>query len=124
MSKPEPGQPLKPGDMLTGDWLNEVRDMAAEGVISIDGSSGLEGYSSPSGTSFRAASKLEFWAKITGAPTGSAHPFTRQIDAGTGTFAAGPRTGSAYEVTGMTTTITNKIVRVYWGGRSYFFQYC
>lgn len=124
MSKPEPGQPLKPGDQLTADWLNEVRDMAAEGVVTLDGSSGLEGSVSSAGTAIRAASRLEFWAKITGAPTGAAHPFTRQIDAGSGTFSAGPRTGTAYETGGSTATLTNKYVRVWWGGRSYFFQYC
>ena len=98
--------------------------MAAEGVVTLDGSSGLEGSVSSAGTAIRAASRLEFWAKITGGPTGSAHPFREQYNSASGTFANGPRAGNAYETGGSTATLTNKYVRVWWGGRSYFFQYC
>ena len=53
-----------------------------------------------------------------------AHPFTRQIENGSGTFVNGSRTGTAYETGGSTTTLTNKIVRVWWGGKNYWFEYC
>lgn len=124
MSKPEPGYSLKPGDQLAADWLNAPLEMVEENGLVIDPSSGLEGYRTAHGTGIRARQPVEFWAKITGGPTGSAHPFREQYNSASGTFADGPRTGNAYETGGSTATLTNKIVRVWWGGRNYWFQYC
>lgn len=124
MSKPEPGQAIKVGDDITADWLNSPLGMATGNELEIDGSSGLEGYKSSRSTGVRLAEGVEFWAKITGGPSGSAHPFREQYNSASGTFANGPRTGNAYETGGSTATLTNKYVRVWWGGRNFWFQYC
>lgn len=125
MSTPTPGDPkIVPGDELTAEWLESFAQMGYQGGVDVDASSGLEAIRSTHGTVIRARQPLEFWGKITGAPTGTAHPFTRQIESGSGTFANGARTGTAYETGGSTSTLTNKIVRIWWGGRSYWFEYC
>lgn len=124
MSKPTPGQPIRPGDELTADWLNSGLEMGEENSLVIDPSSGLEGYSGPAGTGVRARRPLEFTVKITGAPTGTAHPFTQQVTTSPGTFATGPRTGTCYGTSLTTSTLTNKIVRIWWGGYNYWFESC
>lgn len=124
MSKPTPGEPIKRGDELTHQWLNEPLERGDERRMDLDPSSGLEGYSGPAGTGVRAKRSLEFTAKITGAPTGTAHPFTQQVTTAAGTFANGPRTGSAYGTSLTTSTLTNKIVRVYWANFCYWFESC
>lgn len=124
MSKATPDWPIKPGEELTAAWLNAALERGDENRLSLDPSSGLEGYSGPAGTGVRAKRSLEFTAKITGAPTGTAHPFTQQVTTAAGTFANGPRTGSAYGTSLTTSTLTNKIVRVWWANFCYWFESC
>lgn len=55
-----------------------------------------------------------FWIKLTGAPSGSAHPWTEQLPDTGGTWVSGYDTGSttddpAYEVNGSTTDLSNLI---------------
>lgn len=124
MSTPEPGQAIKIGDDITADWLNAPLGFATSNDLEVDADSGMEGHKTSHGTGVRAVQPVEFWAKITGGPSGSAHPFREQYNSASGTFANGPRTGNAYETGGSTSTLTNKIVRVWWGGRNFWFQYC
>lgn len=55
-----------------------------------------------------------FWIKLTGAPSGSAHPWLEQIPDTGGTWVSGYDSGTttddpAYEVNSSTTTLTNLI---------------
>lgn len=59
-----------------------------------------------------------FWIQITGAPSGTKHPWRQVVSATGGTWANATATGTtsvdpAYEVNGSTATLTNKYARAW-----------
>lgn len=59
-----------------------------------------------------------FWIKITGAPSGTAHPWEEVIPATGGSWTVGADSGTtsadpAYEINGSTATLTNKYARAW-----------
>jgi hypothetical protein len=106
-STPKPGDPILAEHIA---YLLSLSDQALPPVVpplvrNNDGSIGL-------------ADAGGFWIKITGAPSGTKHPWKEQYATTGGGFADNVATGttsvdSAYELNGSTSTLTGKIVRAW-----------
>lgn len=103
--------PAKPGGEISAEHIQAILDIRDSLVIDVQPPLYRDG------NTVYLQELDRFWAKITGAPTGTAHPWLEQIPQTGGTWADGPRSGTAttdpaYEVGGSTATLTNKIVEM------------
>lgn len=101
--------PLKPGELLTAEWLNALAEEADGPSIGVAGD--LEATTVPGqATVLRGRKPMEGWWKITGAPTSGNHPAKRLVETASGTFVDSGQTGTIRDTNGSTRTLTNVIV--------------
>lgn len=100
---------VKPGQPITAGLFNALVEAANAQSLTVAQGSGL---AIDRGVLY-ATIPGPMWAKITGAISGGAYPFTQQFPAASGAWTNGPLTGNAVETTGNTSVATGTIVQVW-----------
>ena len=116
---PRPGQPIRPDELISAQWLNALLALLKSGQIVLAPGCGLEmHHTADGGQELRALGATGMWIKITGAGSSGAYPWTEQLEAAGGTWTAGDATGTtssdpAYELNAYNSVPTNTIVRAW-----------
>ena len=116
---PRPGQPIRPGEEISAQWLNSLQSLLKSGQIVLAPGCGLElKHTADGGQEIRAVYTNAIWIKITGAASGTAYPWTQQLEAASGTWTNGTASGTtttdpAYEINGNTSVASGTIVRAW-----------
>lgn len=79
-------EPVRSGEEVTAEWLNELRDLALRGSISADGGSGLAGYIGPNGAALYATKRPPRWARVLSGGTGGIYEMQEEIPSGPGAW--------------------------------------
>lgn len=128
MIDPEPAPPeVRPGDPITAGFLNAPLDAARRATLSADAASGVTVESTPLGTTIRGRVRLEMWARVTAAVSGSTYTIRQIEEAAAGTWVDGRRLVTARETSGNGSVPVDGTARVRaWkdrAGGSWWFTY-